>query len=107
MIIAAVAAWPVANPAFVAFNMYSLPCIFESDAPASDGLTASPGAVPMEAYPARCLCRLSDAKVIDCYTVRNVLLGGNPHASDIAGLPDAVPATARVLLLAFAWQRIA
>ena len=45
----------------------------------------------MEPHPARCLCRLSDAKVIDCYTVRNVLLGGNPHASDIAGLPDAMP----------------
>ena len=52
---------------------------------------ASPGVVPMEPYPARCLCRLSDAEVIDCYTVRHVLLGGNPHASDIAGLPDAMP----------------
>jgi hypothetical protein len=47
--------------------------ISENNASASDGLVDRrlPGAVRSSLYPARCLCRLSDAEVIDSYTAGN------------------------------------
>ena len=47
--------------------------ISENNASASDGLVDRrlPGAVRSSLYPARCLCWLSDAEVIDLYTAGN------------------------------------